>query len=339
MACDNSFYLFGAGNLGCWLANKFQSKILGFIDETGVLPRTVNNLPVLHPNDKTIDRSKIVYVSILQPKHSFAQTKVRLNKQYEIESRSINKLFLYPELKSSEYLFLTGNPTNIPSGSYADLFENDDISLSVLEYFENIQSNKIEFGDIFFERKSLGFLRAFLLDADLVVDAGAYDGDTLIEIMDMATSPKTHFFGLEPDLNNFEKLKTRMASFGDRVTCLPNALWIKEEMLSFKSEGNMSSQIAESGSVQVKALDLAAFPLTQKSFVKMDLEGVDYDVFHAHLDFLKKKRPAFSASVYHRPTDLFAFLEDSRSLMPYYRFFLRPHGYDGLDLTLYGLPR
>ena len=53
---------------------------------------------------------------------------------------------------------------------------------------------------------------------------------------------------------------------------------------------------------------------------------------------LARERPVLALSIYHRPDDLWELPLHLDALALGYRFFLRTHGDDGMDIVCYAIP-
>lgn len=86
----------------------------------------------------------------------------------------------------------------------------------------------------------------------------------------------------EPDRDNFELLKYNLASQGYGDVILRNeAVWKENTVLTFSSEASMSSKIVlgnKTGTVDIKAVRLKDEITTEIDFLKMDIEGAEYEV-------------------------------------------------------------
>jgi FkbM family methyltransferase len=174
------------------------------------------------------------------------------------------------------------------------------------------------------------------------VDCGAYDGDTIRELI--ALRPDVdRIVAFEPDRAAHARLESYVASLPtnlrSRIDRRPEALGRRAMRASFVETGDTSARIAAEGEheVQVSTLDatidLAGAPL----YVKLDVEGAEADVLDGAQALLGRTRPHLAVSVYHRPGDLWEIARDLAALDLGYRFLLRTHGVDGADLVLYAI--
>ena len=114
-----------------------------------------------------------------------------------------------------------------------------------------------------------------------VLDCGANIGLSVIYLKKIC--PTATIIAFEPDKNNFELLQKNIASHGLQNVELKNeAVWKEETMLSFGSEGTMSSKIVfdkeAHPSTLTKAVRLKDYLNRKIDFLKIDIEGAEYQV-------------------------------------------------------------
>jgi len=96
----------------------------------------------------------------------------------------------------------------------------------------------------------------------------------------------------------------------------------------------MSSKIDSNGEdvIKIDAIDNYKIPA---SFIKMDIEGSEYEALIGAKDTISKYHPKLAISLYHKPEDLIQIPYYIKSLCPEYRFYLRLHSYYSEELILY----
>lgn len=113
----------------------------------------------------------------------------------------------------------------------------------------------------------------------LIIDCGAHIGLSLIYLKRLC--PTANIIAFEPDPQNFSLLKKNIESHGFSSVELKNeAVWTTNATLSFIADGNMSSKIglSQGAIVQVRAVRLADFLTRKVDFLKIDIEGAEYEV-------------------------------------------------------------
>lgn len=172
------------------------------------------------------------------------------------------------------------------------------------------------------------------------VDCGSYDGQSAMDYMKF-TGRECRVYAFEPDKCNFQGLTERVK---DRTgfICLNKGCYSFDGMLSFHSNGDMSSSLQETGSehVQVTTIDRVVGD-EKTAFIKMDIEGAELEALKGAEKVIKRDMPVLAVSAYHRQEDLITLIpyiyalhnEDQR-----YHLYLRHHGTVQTELVIYAVP-
>jgi len=144
---------------------------------------------------------------------------------------------------------------------------------------------------------------AFFRAGEVLVDCGAYTGDTLQELIDAGYKPKK-YFGFEPDPGNYHNAKDRLAESGVEGEVYNAAVFKENCTLRFDSIDGGSSQVTGDGSISVDALSIDQTINEPVTLIKMDIEGSECDALEGAAHVIKKYKPKLAISVYHKPTDL-----------------------------------
>ena len=128
-----------------------------------------------------------------------------------------------------------------------------------------------------------------------IIDCGANIGLSVIYLKRLF--PDAEILAFEPDEMNFELLQKNIRSFGfGGVVARREAIWKDNCILRFSSEGSMSSRIEQENSgksVEVAAVRLKDFLNRKVDFLKIDIEGAEYDVMLDIADSLKQVQHLF----------------------------------------------
>ena len=174
-------------------------------------------------------------------------------------------------------------------------------------------------------------------------DVGAYDGDTVRELLSL--SPQlARVWAVEPDRRNFRKLSTFSESVtGVELTLHPCAAWDKEEILLFDDSGNRNAgydpTAKKRAQVQAKAVD-ALLDGAAVDYIKYDVEGSEEQALRGSESTIRTHKPDLLVSLYHRTEDLHALILQLHGICPEYRLYLRRYPYiPAWDLNLYASVR
>ena len=220
--------------------------------------------------------------------------------------------------------------------------------------FDNVLSYKLS-GDI-----------SYLLDAEndedeiwkdiihpqaihFAADLGAYNGDTVRQLLEKTEGNIDIVWAMEPDARNYKKLET-YAESEERTRVIPvNAgAWNEETTLFFDKSGNRNASFGQNRSqtlaerpakmVEVKALPLdSVLGGARVDYIKYDVEGSEREALDGSVNTLKQHAPTLLVSLYHRSEDLFALPLHIKAIAPHYKgFYLRRlSGIPAWDINLY----
>lgn len=336
--------LYGAGQTGRLVARLLGDAARCFLDDTpGKRGSTVEGLPVHALDDgmRRLPGRPLIVVCIFSAGHSFARTRERLQAQYDCEVCTFAEV-LHATGAGLPNLYLDHIERQVAQhGRYLALHERlaDDASRAALDRHLRMRLAG-EFSAITDDRRALDFL-GFADDAlPSFIDGGAFDGDTVADFLAWRGDRFGRILAFEPDARNHARMRQRVAAFPAawqaRIELRQAALWSSRGMLSFDATGQVGSSLSEQGGERVvtETLECAA-GLPDPLIVKLDVEGAEHEVLASSLGLLRRRKPVLAISVYHRPDDLLDLFElvDREDLG--YRCFLRCHGGDGSDLTLY----
>jgi FkbM family methyltransferase len=177
---------------------------------------------------------------------------------------------------------------------------------------------------------------------EVLVDCGAFDGDTLRLFLDESGNKFDRVIAFEPDPSNFAKLSELVSRLPEdvrqRITLHQAATGEINEKLMMDVGIGPSSYIG-SGDLQVDSFALDSLlndvPIT---FIKMDIEGSELATLKGAEKLIRKNSPILTISAYHRQSDLWDIPILIHSLNPDYAFHLRPHMLEAWDLVCYAVP-
>ena len=183
-----------------------------------------------------------------------------------------------------------------------------------------------------------------LLDAATIrsaVDLGAYNGDTIRELMGYAKE-LSHVYAMEPDRRNFKKLHQFVEGLATPIVHLfHGAAWHEETTLSFADSGNRNAGAFAAGKqVEVAAISPDAFVKDAPvDYIKYDVEGAEREALLGSAAIIRRHAPRLLISAYHRSEDLFALPLQLHAMAPDYRLYYRRYPYvPAWDLNLIALP-
>ena len=162
-------------------------------------------------------------------------------------------------------------------------------------------------------------------DSDIIVDLGAYDGDTIREFVSATDGKYGKIYAFEPDSKNFRKLAEKTAHL-ENVIRYNIGAWDKKETLYFAKKGGRNSRREESG-VPVEFDSVDNLIKDKVTLLKMDIEGAEMNALNGASATIKKYLPKLYVCAYHRNEDLFALALKINELSPEYKIYFRQHPY------------
>ena len=143
-----------------------------------------------------------------------------------------------------------------------------------------------------------------LTDDEIIVDAGAYDGDTIREFTRFCANSYRRIYALEPDAKNFAKL-TRNTEGLQGVYLYNIGAWNKKETLMFSKKAGRNSKLSAEG-VPVEVSDIDSLVDGEVTLIKMDIEGAEMRALEGCEKTIKAYSPKLYICAYHRNEDMFA---------------------------------
>ncbi len=130
----------------------------------------------------------------------------------------------------------------------------------------------------------------------LIIDCGANIGLSIIYFKQLY--PNAKIIAFEPDPKIFNYLERNIASFGfEGIGLVNKALWGSETELEFYSEGADGGRIKEAGDkekiVKIRTEKLSKYLHQKVDFLKLDIEGAEYEVLGECKDLLKNVENIF----------------------------------------------
>jgi FkbM family methyltransferase len=185
----------------------------------------------------------------------------------------------------------------------------------------------------------------FLNPADVIVDCGAFVGDTIQELIEVRNkSGFDKIYAFEPGERQYKALCTRVkrlteewALIDEQITCVKAGVGkvSKKAYLNVENEINLNIAFVSdtpdestlNSSIEIVALDEYFSDKNDKiTFIKADVEGYEMDMLHGATNIIKKYKPNIALSIYHRWDDFFVIPEYLKSIVPEYNVSIRHHG-------------
>ncbi len=146
------------------------------------------------------------------------------------------------------------------------------------------------------------------------LDLGAYNGDTIQELLSYTNGQYGSITAVEPDHKTFRKLKKYADSAVPNARLIQAGVWSEPGIQLFASKGGRNSTLLpvrheishdqHTMSVFVESVDhiMEGHPCTR---IKIDVEGAEYETLVGARQTIQRCRPAIELSAYHRSEDLY----------------------------------
>ena len=172
------------------------------------------------------------------------------------------------------------------------------------------------------------------------VDLGAYNGDTIRELLNFTYHSYNSIHAVEPDKKNYKKLVSFIeTNHLSRIHAYQCAAWCKDTDLPFSSKSGRQSVLSTEGeSMSARSVD-SLLQGKPASFIKMDVEGFEREAIWGAARTILRYSPKLSVAVYHRNEDLFELPLLVKRLNPRYKLYLRHKLYiPAWETNLYAIP-
>ena len=178
---------------------------------------------------------------------------------------------------------------------------------------------------------------------EVFVDCGAYDGDTIRELLRRQGGAFGRIVAIEPDPGNFRSVERYVNALpretAARIELHSCAVADRYGQVRFSANGDMGSAISKDEGIAIEAVPLDdLIHDTAPTFIKMDIEGAEVDALEGARTLIARHQPILSICLYHRQNDLWRIPLLIHSIHPGYRHFLRAHEEDGWQTVGYAIP-
>ncbi len=346
--------LFGAGTLGrsaLHLLDELGVKALAFSDNNpAVWGNRIENIPILSPEEAaSLYRDTALFlVTIWNDNHWFKETHAKLTGLGCKDISGYAPLFWKSQNRFMQLLLLNEPPHRLymDSGSVllAEGLWADDISLQI--YRANIRFRALgDARDLPGPPEVNTYFPTDLFNLcglDSLLDCGAYDGDTIRQLLACGDLFTGNIHAIEADGVSFARLQEFVAhlrgSAGNRIRLYKCAVGLERGFVRFESNGALTSKASETGSlVETISIDelFADVPL---AFIKMDIEGAEYDGLRGATKVIQRDHPILAICVYHTQSDIWRIPLLVHEMVPNHRLYLRAYEGDGFQTVMYAIP-
>jgi len=351
--CNRKCVIFGAGTMGQRALSALCSMgvhPLSFADNNPILwGKSLDGIPILAPKNAAdlFGQDALFFIAIRNENHWYRETfeqLLRLGCAHISSSEPI--AWRFPN-SFPPFLFY-----NLPHKLYANaeevaraarLWADEE---SAVEYAAQIQLRA--FGDpsgLSAPELEESYILPGVFELgpeDVFLDCGAYDGDTICNLIDNQVQ-----FGrieaVEADAHSFARLadfvSTLEPEFANRIRLHHCAVGAHRGMVRFDDTGGVDSKVSDEGRILIDMVPIDVMFATQRvSMIKMDIEGGEFDALIGAQQVIQRDRPILAICVYHCQEDIWRLPLLIRKFCPEHCMYLKAYRGDGIQTVVYAVP-
>lgn len=162
---------------------------------------------------------------------------------------------------------------------------------------------------------------------EILMDLGAYDGDTVREFLDITDNKFRRIFAVEADEKNYKKLCDKTAHL-EKIETFNIAAWNKKDTLFFEKKKGRNSKLSVTGKIEVRADSVDNILHGERiTLLKMDIEGSEEKALDGAKETIRNYRPKLYVCAYHRNSDMFTLPLKIHEICPDYKIYFAHHPY------------
>lgn len=176
-------------------------------------------------------------------------------------------------------------------------------------------------------------------EQEVFIDGGCFNGKNSLRFSEWCNKRFKKIYAFEPDYKNFEKCRTAFDSFmsEDKYELYNMGLGKCKNTFTFIGNNGAGSRISSSGDENIKVTDLDSLVKEKVTYIKLDIEGAEYDAISGAKQIIQKYKPKMAVCVYHKVDDLWKLPSLILQYNPDYKFYLRHYSVNSWETVLYAL--
>lgn len=184
-------------------------------------------------------------------------------------------------------------------------------------------------------------MRQFIGNNEIVVDCGAFEGDSLQDFLKLTGGAYEKYYACEPNIINLACCREYVEkNHLKNIEYIQKGIWNQEEKLCFEYDGaggisrisNHSETVIETDSID-NILDG-----DKATIIKMDIEGAEKKAIEGAKNTIAKYHPILCISAYHCKDDIIELYRMIKEYYDNYQFMFRLHKFHTVDAVLYAIP-
>lgn len=170
---------------------------------------------------------------------------------------------------------------------------------------------------------------------EVMVDAGAFDGNSVISFIDTVKGSFEKVYAFELEKNNYDKMLVNLNDYRNKIEFINMGVWSHKTTLHFSGE-SCGCRIDESSTNSVNVISIDDVINGKKvTLIKMDIEGSELPALDGAKNTIVTQKPKLAVSAYHMLSDLWNVPQKIHELCPEYKIYLRHHSPTVWDTDCY----
>lgn len=171
---------------------------------------------------------------------------------------------------------------------------------------------------------------------EVFIDAGTYDGKTILDFLEWTESDFKEIIAFEPMTEMYKKAARQFSDYHN-ISVHNCAVWDKKDELLFVESG-LGSHQSSIGDTMVKAVDIDHMVGKKKiTFIKMDVEGSELNALIGASETIKRDHPRLAICIYHKGIDFIELSSYILQLHPGYKLYIRHYTSFVWETVLYAV--
>ena len=174
----------------------------------------------------------------------------------------------------------------------------------------------------------------------IFLDCGAYDGDSVQGFLDYVGHDYGKIIAVEASKKNYNALVKNLSDV-PRVECHNTGIFSERTRLCFSIDDAKNSFQNDNGTeiINVDSID-NILGGQRVDFIKMDIEGAEYDALIGARKTLIACTPVLAISIYHKVEDLYRLQLLIEEICPgRYDYYIRHYSPTVIETILYAVPK
>lgn len=170
------------------------------------------------------------------------------------------------------------------------------------------------------------------------VDVGSYTGDTTENYIKWSKGKYGKIICFEANKDNFERLNQNIEKnkwSNIKTYCM--GISDQKSLLSFNTVSAGGGYLTETGENKIEVDSLDHMLNERVDFIKMDIEGAEYNALIGAQEIIKMYKPILAFCVYHKKDDFFKLTHLVKTICPEYKFYLRHYSLTEGETVCYAI--